>query len=115
MNIGKFFHRQKGPFNKYSSQSPKGRNAKTPKFYMLSKILKENYPGRPIIAAIDSLTSKLPTFVDHHPQPIAEQLLSFIKDTGVFLRKIEKTKKGPKNSILLTMDVAALYTNIPHV
>ena len=87
---------------------------KTPKFYTLPKVHKENHPGRPIIAAINSPTSKLARFVDHHLQPIAEQLPSFVKDTGHFLRKIRDIGKVPKNAILVTMDVSSLYTNIPH-
>ena len=90
------------------------KNARTPKFYMLPKVHKPNNPGRPIIAAIDSPTSNLARYIDHHLQPLAEELPSFIKDTGAFLRKIEAKKKVSPNSILVTMDISALYTNIPH-
>ena len=90
------------------------QNPKTPKFYMLPKVHKKNNPGRPIIAAIDSPTSNLARYIDHHLQPLAEELPSYIKDTGAFLRKIEATKKVKPNSILVTMDVSALYTSIPH-
>ena len=90
------------------------KDAKTPKFYTLPKVHKPKNPGRPIIAAINSPTTNLARFVDHHLQPLAEQLPSFVKDTGAFLRKIESTKKVSRNSILVTMDVSSLYTNIPH-
>ena len=89
-------------------------NPKTPKFYMLPKVHKQNNPGRPIIAAINSPTTNLSRYVDHHLQPLAEKLPSYIKDTGAFLRKIESTKQVNPNAILVTMDVAALYTSIPH-
>ena len=46
---------------------------KTPKFYMLPKIHKPNNPGRPIVAAINSPTTNLSRFVDHHLQPLAEK------------------------------------------
>merc|ERR1712030_182089 len=42
--------------------------------------------------------------------------VSFLKDTPHFLREIEminEEQKLPKNAILVTMDVSALYTNIP--
>ena len=97
-----------------AAKALRAENAKTPKFYMLPKVHKANHPGRPIIAAIDSPTSKLARFADHHLKPIAEQLPSYVKDTGSFLRKINKIGKVPKNSILVTMDVSSLYTNIPH-
>ena len=90
------------------------KEARAPKFYMLPKVHKANNPGRPIIAAVNSPTSGLAKFVDHHLKPIAERLPSYVKDTGAFLRKIEKIGKIPKDSILVTMDVSSLYTNIPH-
>ena len=38
-----------------------------------------------------------------------------MKDTGDFLRRINTiSPPPPKNSILVTMDVGSLYTNIPH-
>ena len=55
---------------------------------MLPKIHKPGNPGRPIISAIDNPTSTIAEYVDHHLQPIAEELPSYIKDTGAFLRKI---------------------------
>ena len=97
-----------------AAKALKVTDAKTPKFYTLPKVHKENHPGRPIIAAINSPTSKLARFVDHHLQPIAEKLPSYVQDTGAFLRKIKKIGRVPKNSILVTMDVSSLYTNIPH-
>ena len=36
------------------------------------------------------------------------------KDIGAFLRKINDTKGVPRDSILVTMDVKALYTSIPY-
>ena len=87
---------------------------RTPKFYMLPKVHKKNHPGHPIIAAVNSPTTNLARYVDHHLQPLAANLPSFVKDTGDFLRKIEKTKKVRPNSILVTMDVSSLYTSIPH-
>ena len=45
-------------------------------------------------------------------QPIAQKQQSFIKDTTNFISFIEKTKIG-KDTILISMDVSRLYTNIP--
>ena len=45
-------------------------------------------------------------------QPIAQKQQSFIKDTTDFISFIEKTKIG-KDTILVSMDVSSLYTNIP--
>ena len=45
-------------------------------------------------------------------QPIAQIQQSFIKDTTDFINYIEKTKIG-QDTILVSMDVSNLYTNIP--
>ena len=100
--------------SKKTAKALRTQEPKTPKFYMLPKVHKKNHPGRPIIAAVNSPTTNLARYVDHHLQPLAANLPSFIKDTGDFLRKIDKTKKVRPNSILVTMDVSSLYTSIPH-
>ena len=45
-------------------------------------------------------------------QPITQKQKSFIKDTTDFISFIEKTKIG-KDTILVSLDVSSLYTNIP--
>ncbi|KAJ8044656.1 Neuromedin-U receptor 2 [Holothuria leucospilota] len=44
----------------------------------------------------------------------ARQRSSYIQDTTHFLRILKDVKSLPSNSLLVTMDVSALYTNIPH-
>ena len=68
--------------------------------------------GRPIISGSDGPTERISAFVDHLIQPIAQKQASFLKDTTDFLNFIEKTKV-PKGTILFSMDVTSLYTNIP--
>ena len=92
----------------------KNDNPQTAKFYTLPKVHKKGTPGRPIISALNTATTNIAKFVDHHLQPIAETLPSYIKDTGAFLRKISNTKGVPRDAILVTLDVKALYTSIPH-
>jgi len=50
--------------------------------------------------------------VDTLLQPIAQKQKSFIKDTTDFISFIEKTKIG-KDTILVSLDISSLYTNIP--
>lgn len=54
----------------------------TPYFYHIPKVHKslDNPPGRPIIAAIDSLTSGLSKYIDHYLQTLAQGLQSYIRD-----------------------------------
>ena len=53
--------------------------------------------------------------MDCHLQPLVKSLTSYVKDTTDFLNKIKDASKNlPVNSILVTMDVKSLYTNIPN-
>ncbi|RUS70853.1 hypothetical protein EGW08_021381, partial [Elysia chlorotica] len=84
------------------------------RFYILPKIHKEGNPGRPIISGNGSTTEIISQFVDFH---MVIQLPSYVQDDMDFLRKIEEINAlGPlsPDTILCTMDVSALYTNIPH-
>ena len=83
-----------------------------PVFYTLTKIHKPTPVGRPIISGCDGPTERISAFVDHLIQPIAQKQASYLKDTTDFLNFIEKTKL-PKSTILVSMDVTILYTNIP--
>ena len=83
-----------------------------PIFYTLTKIHKPTPVGRPIISGCDGPTEKLSAFIDKLLQPIAQKQQSYIKDTTDFINFLEKTKV-PKNTILVSMDVTSLYTNIP--
>ena len=53
-------------------------------------------------------------FLDHHLQPLAQEIKSCIKDTNEFLKKLCSLPKLTDGIILCTMDVVGLYTNIPH-
>ena len=88
---------------------------RTPRFYLLPKIHKENNPGRPVVSSVNSHTTKISEFVDHHLQPFVKKLKSYVQDTTDFINKIETVSKNlPHKAILVTMDVKSLYTNIPN-
>ena len=46
--------------------------------------------------------------------PQAKALPSCVKDTADFISKLENVKDTSKDSVLVTLDVKALYTNIPN-
>ena len=50
-------------------------------------------------------TANISKYVDYHLQPI---------DTQYFLKKLEKVKDIPQESLLVTLDVKSLYANIPN-
>jgi len=83
-----------------------------PVFYTLTKIHKPNPVGRPSISGCDGPTERISAFVNHLLQPIAQIQPSYLKDATDFINFVEKTKL-PLNTILVSMDVTSLYTNIP--
>jgi peptide-methionine (R)-S-oxide reductase len=85
------------------------------KFYMLPKVHKnmESPPGRPIMAGNNNPTERIAEYVDQHVKAHIHHIPSYIKDTNHFL-DICATTKLPPNSRIVTFDVSALYTNIPH-
>ena len=56
----------------------------------------------------DGPTERISCFVGRLIQPIAQQQESYLKDSKDFINT-----KLPKNTILASMDVTSLYTNIP--
>ena len=97
----------------YSFLAPPS-NFKTPTFYMLPKIHKEGCPGRPIISGCQSPTVALSQYLDFYLKPIVKEIPSFIKDTNHFLQTVFTLRDQIiPGSILVTMDVKSLYTNIP--
>lgn len=55
---------------------------KIPYFYYLPKIHKDltNPPGRPIVVAMDSVTSRFSVYIYQFLQPLAQHLPSYIRD-----------------------------------
>ena len=88
--------------------------AKTPQFKMSPKVHKEGNPERPVVSSIDCHTTKISKYIDNQLQPHVKELKSYVKDSTDFIRKINSMEKIPDNSILVTMDVRSLYTNIPN-
>ena len=91
-------------------------NPRLGRFYLLPKIHKRLHavPGRPVISNCSYATEKIAEFLDFHLQPLSQQVKSYLKDTSDFLRKVKSLPPLPENSLLVTMDVVALYPNIPH-
>ena len=96
------------------SEEPRDR-----KFYFLPKIHKDKskwtegkiLPGRPIVSDCNSDTYAISEYIDHFLAPIAKCHDSYLKDTQDFLEKLNKTTPSEK-SLLVTLDVDSLYTNI---
>ena len=89
---------------------------RTSLFYMLPKIHKNSKtpPGRPIVSGNGCPTERISQFVDFFLQPTVKTLPSYVQDTTHFLKKLSRLGPLPDNSLLITMDVSSLYTNIPN-
>ena len=63
------------------------KDPKFARFFLLPKIHKRlrNVPGRPVISNCGFYTENISSFLDHHLQPIAQKVNSFIKDANHFL------------------------------
>ena len=84
------------------------------KFYLLPKIHKPNNPGRPIVSNKLTFTEKISHYVEFHLKPYVQKANSFIQDTTDFLNTLKNVSNLPNNTMLVTLDVCSLYTNISH-
>jgi len=88
------------------------------KFYLNFKVHKEHKEGelpppRPIISGRNSMTEGIAQFVEHYIKELSTRHKTYIQDTPDFLREVEKVTDLDNNSILASIDVKALFTNIP--
>ena len=84
------------------------------RFYILPKVHKPGNPGRPIVSSCGSPTEGISRFINFHLSPLVRKIPSYIKDTTDFLKKLGGLGNLPSGTILATLDVTSLYTNIPH-
>ena len=104
--------------NEYDAMNPEDKNPG--KYYQIFKIHKEHEPmkappPRSIISGSSSISEYCGKYVEYHIKHISQKHATFIEDTPDWLRVIEKINMGPElpsNSILVTWDVKALFTNI---
>ena len=87
----------------------------TPNFYLLPKIHKNKIPppGRPNVSANGCPSERISQFVDHFIQPLVQKLPSYLRDS-THLINLLKGLHLPEDSILASLDVTSLYTNIPN-
>lgn len=89
---------------------------KKPKWYFLPKIHKSliNPPGRPIVAGCGSMTEYLSQFLDWFLRPLLDSVPSYLKDTTMLLKELEKIQFS-ENWRLTSIDIVNLYSRIRHV
>ena len=67
---------------------------------------------RPIVSGCSAPTEKISEFLHHHLKPQVTTMPSYIRDSGHLISTIESSH-FPPNCLLVTIDVSALYLNIP--
>ena len=86
----------------------------TPSLYFLPKVHKPNNSGRLIVTSFSSSTERVSVYINAHLQPIVKSSPPYIKDTNYFLQIILSLPMPlSPNTIMATVDVTSLYTNIP--
>ena len=70
---------------------------------MLPKIHKRlhSVPGRPVITNCSYYTENISAFLDHHLQPLAQKVNSYIKDTNDFLKKLKYLPNLPEDFFVM--------------
>ena len=90
------------------------KDCKPSRFYILPKIHKPGNPERPIVSSCVSPTQGISHFVDYHLASLVQKVPSYIRDTADFLKKLQSIIDLSSETLLVTLDVKSLYTNIPH-
>ena len=83
-------------------------------FIIVAHRLNINPPGRPIASGVDTLTEYVSAFVDREHQPLLANIPSYINDATDSLIRLSRFDNLPDNTILVTLDVTALFSSIPH-
>ena len=107
----------KGEINNKVKRKLITTSSQTPHFYLLPKIHKgvTPPPGHPIVSANGCATEKISALTDMILRPLVPKIPSFIMDTGHFLQILRKMGNNlPPDTLLCTLDVSSLYTNIPN-
>ena len=86
---------------------------RTQQLYFLKKIHKNPIAVRPIVSGCGGPTEKVSQLVDLQLQSFVPKVNSYIRDSGHLIHLLEQLTI-PTNCILATIDVKALYLNIPH-
>lgn len=89
------------------------RAPRIPVLYILPKIhkCKEKPPGRPIVSGIGSLYSRVGEYLDIYLQPLVTCGQSYLKDSRALIQSLQGITIS-SNTLLVTIDIESLYTNI---
>lgn len=87
-------------------------------FYLLPKAHKSDWtfpsmpPGRPIVSDTGSVSRRCASLIEYFLAPLAKQARSYFRDSLHLISLLDSVHVSP-GTILFTMDITSLYTNIP--
>ena len=86
------------------------------KLYLLPKIHKglSEVPGRPVISNCGTPMEKVSEFLYSELKSVMQEVWSYIKDSGGFIKKLKNIDHIPQDAIMVTADIVRLYSSIPH-
>ena len=87
-------------------------NARLNVFYALAKIHKPILCIRPIVSNSGSVFEGISKWLDYMLQPIYQSTQTYLRDSDQLLHDLPKQTLLP-DTLLITVDVESLYTNIP--
>ncbi|XP_055715046.1 uncharacterized protein LOC129809259 [Phlebotomus papatasi] len=86
-------------------------NAVAPRIYGLPKIHKPGVPLRPVVSFVASPTYNMAKFVAYQLSPLANNPIN-VRNSEELARFVTE-QRLPENHILISLDVVALFTNVP--
>ena len=106
--------KDKLPRNLYRELFPK--NTRLPEFYGLPKVHKPGTPLRPVVAAFGGPLAPVSMLMERMLNQLLQFVPAHIRNTHEATRTLERTFPGlrtPTGTVIVTMDVVALYPSIP--
>lgn len=85
---------------------------RTQLIYFLTKIHKNPFGTRPIVSGNNGPTERISAFIDFFLQPTMGKINAYLKNSYELIDSLKETPIY-EHTLLCTMDVSSLYTNIP--
>ncbi|KFD59091.1 hypothetical protein M513_00254 [Trichuris suis] len=87
-------------------------NSRCPELYGLPKIHKPGVPLRPVVSSVNSVTSKLCSYLKNIIQPLTGKRDSNVKNCKEFCIALKSVRSQPSD-LMVSYDVKDLFTSIP--
>lgn len=83
-------------------------------FYILPKVHKTPWTGRPIVASVRAPYRRLATLISHYLRQVAKNLPSILRDSKQIIQRLEGWLMDI-NTYLFSLDAENMYNNLPTI